>query len=404
MGDNAPLNGQALVLDPTDPSIVWAGVALVGVFRSPDGGATWTPRNEGVSPIVISLAIDPTAPTTLYAGTVEGASKTTDAGEHWIDISTGLPPLTGTDVQSLSIDPTNPSILYTAVPGVGVFKTTDAGATWHAASNGVPPQFLTAVAVDAVVTGTIYAATFDQGVFTTHDGGDSWAPTNDGLFNMNVRSLATEPGRVYAGTYGSGTFAMAVASTTTSTSTSSTTLAPVVLGRTLTINDPAPGDDGGGDPSKRKIVVAAKEPASNDALDAAMLVRNGATVTIAAFGANSTTQTFPMPAPWTPIGTTGAKYADKQGVNGPVKTAVVRRSSSGLFEIRLTISGKVSGDVSQPQVIVVPPNPGFGARVVLQIAGGASYCVGFGGAADGQVTNRGALAFKVSRPSAAVCP
>jgi len=405
------LNAHALLLDPTDSSIVYAGVLLGGVLRSPDRGATWIPMNTGLFPLVVSMAIDPSAPTTLYAGTdpgigpFKGVFKTTDAGAHWEPINAGLPTVDGVSVLSLTIDPTNPTTLYAVLTGAGVFKSTDGGASWTAVNNGLDSQFIVAVAADAVVTGTVYVATFDQGVFTTFDGGGTWVPTNDGLYNTNVRTLAVEPGRVYAGTSGSGTFAMAVASTTTSTMalpTTTTTLPPEVLGRAVTIKDPKPGE--GGDPSKRKIVVTAKEPASNDALDAVTLARNGALVTITTFGATPTTQTFSLPAPWTLLGTTGAKYGDKHGVNGPVKSAVVKRSSSGVFELRVTISGKVSGDVSQPQVLVVPPNPGSGARLVLQIDGGPSYCVGFGGAADGQVVNKGALVFKVSRPTAAVCP
>ncbi len=405
VGPDAPINAHALALDPANPQIVYAGVALVGFDVSPDGGASWTPRNTGLLPFVLSLAIDPSAPTTLYAGTAEqGPFKTTDAGAHWTLIATGLPAITGTQMV-LTMDPVDPATLYGGIQGAGVFKTTDGGASWTAVNTGLGSLLVSAVAADAVVTGTVYAATLDQGVFTTFDGGASWVPTNDGLFNPRVRSLAVEPGRVYAGTEGNGAFAMAVTATTSTTTTlptTTTTLPQAVLGRTLAITDPKPGE--GGDPSKRKITLTAHEPASDDALDPATLVQGGASLTVTTFGATATSQTFSMPGPWRPVGTTGAKYSDSRGVNGPVKSALVKRSSAGVFDVRVTISGKVSGEVSEPPVVVVPPNPGFGARVVFQIDWGRSYCVGFGGEAQGTIANSGARAFKVSKPTAAVCP
>jgi hypothetical protein len=173
-----------------------------------------------------------------------------------------------------------------------------------------------------------------------------------------------------------------------------------VLGRSLSIRNPSPGPLG--DPAKRKIVVTAKEPASNDPLDVAALLANGATVTITTFGQEPSTQTFAMRGGWTPVGTIGARYSDKLGANGPVQSAIVTRSASGTFQIKVSILGKL-GPGPQPHVTVVPPNPGFAAMMILQINGGASYCVGFGDAAGGFVSNGGAVSFKIVKPTTATC-
>ena len=63
-----------------------------GVFKTTDGGASWTPANTGLSGIhVFSLAIDPRTPTTVYAGTFGNkVFKTTDGGEHWLPASAGF--------------------------------------------------------------------------------------------------------------------------------------------------------------------------------------------------------------------------------------------------------------------------------------------------------------------------
>ncbi len=193
---------------------------------------------------------------------------------------------------------------------------------------------------------------------------------------------------------------MPLGSTTTTTftgTTTSTTLQGAILGKALVIKDPNPTD-----PSKRKIVVVANEVGSGDPLDPAQLAANGATVTVSAEGATASSQTFSMPAPWTLVGTTGAKYLDKAGTNGPVKLAILTKSEAGKFKLKLQILGSL-GPGPQPHVLVVPPNPGTGASVQLQVAGGAEYCVGYGGAAGGKVVNKGTTTFKVTNPTAPVC-
>ncbi len=64
---------QALAIDPTTPTRVYAGFGGGGVFGSADGGASWRPLNAGLTnTAVFSLTIDPANPTTLYAGTMRG--------------------------------------------------------------------------------------------------------------------------------------------------------------------------------------------------------------------------------------------------------------------------------------------------------------------------------------------
>ena len=68
---------------------------------------------------VTALAIDPTATATLYAGIIGGGVyKSTDGGQHWTAINTGL---TNTHVTALAIDPQTPTTLYAGTGGSGVF-------------------------------------------------------------------------------------------------------------------------------------------------------------------------------------------------------------------------------------------------------------------------------------------
>jgi hypothetical protein len=180
--------------------------------------------------------------------------------------------------------------------------------------------------------------------------------------------------------------------TTTTSTTTTTTLQQVILGKTLLVKDPKPDD-----PSKRKVVVVATELGSDDTLDAAAVVAGGASVTVSADGGTPSSQTFSMPPPWTPVGSTGAKYVDKAGANGPVKLALLNRTNGGKFKLKVAILGKLGA------VQVVPPDPGTGASVLVQVGGGAEYCVSFGGGAGGTVVNKGATTFKVTKPTAQAC-
>jgi BNR/Asp-box repeat. len=82
---------------------------------------------------IYALAINPTTPSTLYAGTDGGAFKSTDGGATWSAVNTGL---SDPDVYALAINPTAPNTLYAGANG-GVFKSTDGGANWSASLSGV---------------------------------------------------------------------------------------------------------------------------------------------------------------------------------------------------------------------------------------------------------------------------
>ena len=74
-------------------------------------------------------------------------------------------------------------------------------------------------------------------------------------------------------------------------------------------------------------------------------------------------------------------------MNGPVKLALLNRTGSGKFKLKVVVLGKLG------PVQVVPPNPGTGASVVVQVGGGAG----------GTIANKGATTFKVTKPTAEAC-
>ena len=79
-------------------------------------GAGWTAANTGLNGAVVNvLAIDPSKPQTVYAGTSNGVFKSTDGGRNWISINQGM---VGTVVESLAINPKMPEILYAGTTGI----------------------------------------------------------------------------------------------------------------------------------------------------------------------------------------------------------------------------------------------------------------------------------------------
>lgn len=166
-----------------------------------------------------------------------------------------------------------------------------------------------------------------------------------------------------------------------------------ILGKSFQVKDPQPNVT----PSQRSIVISGKEIGSNDTL-AGDPITNGATIEVFANGATSTTQTFVLPGGlyaagspgWKSMGNpvSGYSYKDSRGIYGPVKSVSLKLTSTHTFSIKVSIKGAL-GPGAQPHVTVVPPTPGTdgGMRFTINGAGGDSYCVNFGGAAGGQVTN-----------------
>lgn len=192
-----PLGGEvhAVAVDPLAPSTVYAGTSNSGVYKSTDGGTTWALANAGMgSAQVESLLVDPATPTTLYAGG-SGVYKSLDAGATWAQVASSF------TVQSMASDPGAPAVLYVGTTSHGMQKSTDGGASWAPANTGLGSSYVAAVAVDPVTPATVYAGT-SGGAYKSVDAGATWAPVGAGLPATYVNAIAINPATpstVYAG-------------------------------------------------------------------------------------------------------------------------------------------------------------------------------------------------------------
>ncbi len=136
---------RALVIHPTNPNIMWVGTAAGGIWKTINGGTSWTPLDDFLPNLAVSsLVIDPNDPNTLYAGTGEGffngdaiqgagIFKSINGGTNWTQLAQTAPSVSSNYlyVNRLAIASTGASSTnLLAATRLGIFRSTDGGATW----------------------------------------------------------------------------------------------------------------------------------------------------------------------------------------------------------------------------------------------------------------------------------
>jgi hypothetical protein len=230
----SPVSGRiaALAASPTNPSVIYVAAAGGGVWKTTDGGQTWTPLTDNQATLHMgSIAIAPQNERVIYAGTGEangllttrspflsstvfagkGVLKSTDGGQTWslmgqFDSNGTTPLFDRTSISKVVIDPSDPTAntVYVAVgtPGIdgvaghyGIWKTTDGGVSWTDTTTSVTtkdpytdlvmsptnPQVLYAAVAADTVDFNVPSSTGDvaNGVYVTTDGGKTWNPAGN---------------------------------------------------------------------------------------------------------------------------------------------------------------------------------------------------------------------------------
>ncbi len=218
---------------PGRTSTIFVGTAGGGVFRTTNNGTTWSPvfDRDGHSTSIGDIAIAPSDPQIVWVGTGEannrqsttwgdGIYRSLDGGDSWTHMGLAATQHIG----RVAIHPRDPKIVFVAALGHlfgpnderGVYRTTDGGASWKRVLTGDSVTGAVDVAIDPDGR-TIYAAMYQRqrkgygfigggpgsGIFRSRDGGDSWERLATGLpagptGRIGLAIAPSQPNTVYA--------------------------------------------------------------------------------------------------------------------------------------------------------------------------------------------------------------
>jgi len=185
----------ALAAHPSDPDIALAGTDDAGIFRSQDGGGSWSSvglRDLGITVIRISAS----DPARVYAGLTRwsqnqipgGVFFSDDGGLSWTAARNGLedyvyPPGSGwyryLEINDLAVDPTDSSVVWAATDH-GLFKTSDGGTSWSRMAR-IGDDRVNSLTVTSGDPTEVFVGWPGQGVLKSDDGGLTWSVASVGL-------------------------------------------------------------------------------------------------------------------------------------------------------------------------------------------------------------------------------
>ena len=224
----------AVAGDANNRLVFYMGATGGGVWKTTDGGISWTPVSDGtfMTGSVGAIAVSMSDSNIIYVGMGEaclranishgdGVYKSTDGGKTWNNV--GLRDTS--QIGKLRIDPRNPDIAYVAAVGHpygpneerGVFRTRDGGKTWQKVLYVNDKTGAVDIAMDPHDPRTLYATTWQVlrtpwditsigpggGIYKTTDGGDTWTQLKTGLpkgdkGKIGITVSPVNPNRVWA--------------------------------------------------------------------------------------------------------------------------------------------------------------------------------------------------------------
>ncbi|MDQ7052939.1 MAG: YCF48-related protein [candidate division KSB1 bacterium] len=194
---NGPIGGDVNTLVATDTGTLIIGTRLDGLFRSSDGGRTWTHIQDASSASFLFNSVwDMTKNSQghLFAATNYGIYRSTDNGDTWTPFYTGL---TDRNIQALAINSTD--VLFAGSNTGGMFRSEDNGENWIPINNGLSALKMRSVAINSL--GDVFAGT-TEGLFISSDNGNNWAEISSGLGNKHILTIFVTPeDSLFIGTY-----------------------------------------------------------------------------------------------------------------------------------------------------------------------------------------------------------
>jgi len=221
MPGNGGLALHTVVLDPADNQRIYVAISAGGVYRTSDGGRSWTPQNQGIRAVTMpdrypefgqcvhKIVMHPARPERLYLQSHWGLYRSDNFAENWTDIANGVPSDFGF---AMLTHPRNPDCVYVvpvesdefrcACDGrLRVYRTRNGGASWEPLFRGLPQKrayetvLRDAITADAFDPVGIYFGTRSGQLFGSRDEGRTWQKVLEGLPSVVcVRNAVVEDG------------------------------------------------------------------------------------------------------------------------------------------------------------------------------------------------------------------
>ena len=211
---------KTLAVQPGDPNTLWAA-GDGGVRVSRDGGMTWsdnlidaairdalaTGPDQEIEAGALGLAVRPGDGQTILASSTDaGMYRSSDGGASWSAVNTGLATL---KLHHVTFAPSDPDVAYVATHD-GVYRSDDAGQSWSPRNEGLQYTFVTPIAVDPRDADVVYVGTATE-IYTTHtrhfnpgmhegeglykttDGGQTWVRSDKGIYEAKLGQMSAHP-------------------------------------------------------------------------------------------------------------------------------------------------------------------------------------------------------------------
>ncbi len=230
---------NCIAVHPDDENILYVGFSNGGVWKTTDGGATWTPLMEDHTwQAVGDITLDPSDPETVYVGLGDpnitfypmigdGVWRSTDGGQTWQHLGLAETAI----VTRIVVHPTDPQTLFVATMGLpfernahrGLYRSTDGGQTWQQVLFVSDQAGISDLEMDPFNPDILFASGWDRirnneesiiagpgaRVWRSTDGGDTWQalagglPTTGNLGRTTMAISRTTPGKLYVRYVGS---------------------------------------------------------------------------------------------------------------------------------------------------------------------------------------------------------